>query len=304
MLDLLVENSMNERSNLITEGIDAEFYQAMVTDILKDRIKGLLGHHIAEVIEFKQPTGIIFARKENPNSFEIIKKTISVSTNKTLVKISQEAWDDLLNLSNQKGKALTMPPLFMSWVKATSAHKETLQLIKLLKNEAKEETSLVLTNDNDALGNSETNLFYITKKANDLIIKMNEENFRTYDGFCILPQKSVGGILSLSATYSRIVDQTYDNRANDYFIGKVNNINFYLNPNKDETYAIVGLKSLKEKGVNSLIYSPYNVNLTTAVDSINGERTIGIFTRNAYTINPLHSQENPMLYKFPIEINQ
>lgn len=301
MYNLLLENSLKETTNLITEGIDADFYQVMLGDILKDKIKSFLGHHIAEVQPMMQPSGYVFARQETQDTFKIIKKQIDVDTNKSIVKISQEAWEDLLNLSNlnKAGESRT-PDLFISWIKASAAHKETEKIIDLFKNNAVDAGNLTLNDTNDAKQNAETNLFYITKKVGDLVIKMNTPNFRTYDSFCILPQTGVGGILGLSFTYSRIDDSTDENRANDYFLGKINHTRYYLNPNPDDNNAYVGLKSHKEKGVNSLIYSPYCMNLTTAYNHNSGERTVGVFTRNSYTIHPLHSPTTPMLFKFTI----
>ena len=233
--------------------------------------------------------------------YEKILKQIDVDTNKSIVKISQEAWEDLLNLSNlnKAGESRT-PDLFISWIKASAAHKETEKIIDLFKNNAVDAGNLTLNDTNDAKQNAETNLFYITKKVGDLVIKMNTPNFRTYDSFCILPQTGVGGILGLSFTYSRIDDSTDENRANDYFLGKINHTRYYLNPNPNDNNAYVGLKSHKEKGVNSLIYSPYCMNLTTAYNHNSGERTVGVFTRNSYTIHPLHSPTTPMLFKFTI----
>lgn len=313
MLNLLMENSLKEKNNLITEGIDAEFYQVIVGEILKDRIKSFLGHHIAEVQPFNQPSGYIFARKEtfggegttDAGDFKIIKKQIDVQTNKTIVKITQEAWEDLLNLSNiskkdDRNKEVT-PELFIKWLKATTGFKETLHLLKLLKDNAEQSSPLILSEANDAKLNAETNLFYISKKVNDLIIKMNSKTFRTYDGFCILPQRDIGGILSLSFTYSRIDDSNDENRANDYFIGKINNTRYYLNPDASETNAIVGLRSHKETGVNTLIYSPYNMNISISNDYSTGGKSVAIFSRNAYAISPLHTTDNPMLYKFEIQ---
>lgn len=301
MYNLLLENSLKETTNFINEGIDADFYQVMLGDILKDKIKSFLGHHIAEVQPMMQPSGYVFARQETQDTFKIIKKQIDVDTNKSIVKISQEAWEDLLNLSNlnKAGESRT-PDLFISWIKASAAHKETEKIIDLFKNNAVDAGNLTLNDTNDAKQNAETNLFYITKKVSDLVIKMNSPNFRTYDSFCILPQTGVGGILGLSFTYSRIDDSTDENRANDYFLGKINHTRYYLNPNPDDNNAYVGLKSHKEKGVNSLIYSPYCMNLTTAYNHNSGERTVGVFTRNSYTIHPLHSPTTPMLFKFTI----
>ncbi|CBJ94352.1 hypothetical phage protein [Campylobacter phage CPt10] len=301
MYKLLLENSLKESTNLINEGIDADFYQVMLGDILKDKIKSFIGHHIAEVQPMMQPSGYVFARQETQDTFKIIKKQIDVDTNKSIIKISQEAWEDLLNLSNlNKAGNEQTPELFINWVKSSAAHKETEKIINLIKENAVESVGIVLDDANDSKQNAETNLFHISKKVNDLVIKMNSPNFRTYDSFCILPQTGVGGILSLSFTYSRIDDSTDENRANDYFLGKINNTRYYLNPNPDDNNAYVGLKSHKEKGVNSLIYSPYCMNLTTAYNYQSGERTVGIFTRNAYTIHPLHSKTTPMLYKFTI----
>lgn len=301
MYKLLLENSLKETTNLISEGIDADFYQVMLGDILKDKIKSFIGHHIAEVQPMMQPSGYVFARQETQDTFKIIKKQIDVDTNKSIIKISQEAWEDLLNLSNlNKAGNEQTPELFINWVKSSAAHKETEKIINLIKMNAVEANGIVLDDANDSKQNAETNLFYISKKVGDLVIKMNTPNFRTYDSFCILPQTGVGGILSLSFTYSRIDDSTDENRANDYFLGKINNTRYYLNPNPNDNNAYVGLKSHKEKGVNSLIYSPYCMNLTTAYNYESGERTVGIFTRNAYTIHPLHSATTPMLYKFTI----
>lgn len=301
MHKLLLENSLKETTNLINEGIDADFYQVMLGDILKDKIKSFIGHHIAEVQPMLQPSGYVFARQETQDTFKIIKKQIDVDTNKSIIKISQEAWEDLLNLSNlNKAGNEQTPELFINWVKSSAAHKETEKIINLIKENAVDAGNLTLDDTNDSKQNAETNLFYISKKVGDLVIKMNTPNFRTYDSFCILPQTGVGGILSLSFTYSRIDDSTDENRANDYFLGKINNTRYYLNPNPNDNNAYVGLKSYKEKGVNSLIYSPYCMNLTTAYNYQSGERTVGIFTRNAYTIHPLHSPTTPMLYKFTI----
>lgn len=301
MHKLLLENSLKETTNLINEGIDADFYQVMLGDILKDKIKSFIGHHIAEVQPMLQPSGYVFARQETQDTFKIIKKQIDVDTNKSIIKISQEAWEDLLNLSNlNKAGNEQTPELFINWVKSSAAHKETEKIINLIKENAVDAGNLTLDDTNDSKQNAETNLFYISKKVGDLVIKMNTPNFRTYDSFCILPQTGVGGILSLSFTYSRIDDSTDENKANDYFLGKINNTRYYLNPNPNDNNAYVGLKSYKEKGVNSLIYSPYCMNLTTAYNYQSGERTVGIFTRNAYTIHPLHSPTTPMLYKFTI----
>lgn len=299
----LLENSLKD-TNTLNEEINAEFYQVMVGHILKDKIKSFIGHHIGETQVFKQPVGVVFARKETDAEFKIVSKTTEVKTFKSLFKISQEAWEDLINLSKNSGVEEDLPELFINWVKSTSGHKETLDLLNLLYTSANAESALVLdgAGGGDSKNNAETNLFYISKKVGDCIIKMNTPNFRTYDSFCILPQNSIGGILALSFTYSKITDANDENRANDYFLGKINNVKYYLHPDPKVKEALVGLHSSHESGVSSLIYSPYCINLTSSTSDVNGERTIGVFSRNAYTIHPLHSKETPMLMKFEIQV--
>lgn len=307
MYETLLQNSLTPA--LITESnIDAEFYPVIIGDILKDKIKSFIGYYIADVQILKQPAGLVFARKESADSFEIIKKMVNITTNKTIVNISIEAWDDMLNLIratklNDDTPQNKIPDLFNNWVKSCSAFKETQEILQLIKDNAIAASPLVLTDANDSKDNAEANLFYISKKVNDLIIQMNAKTFRTYDAFCILPQQNIGGILALSFTYSRVDDSSDENRAYDYFLGKINNTRYFLNPDPNETNVLVGLKSNKEKGVNSLIYSPYNINLSTATNANTGDLTIAVFTRNGFTIHPLHSTDNPMLYKFELSVN-
>lgn len=316
---ILLENSTGEKNRgpALNEEVNAEFYDVMVGEILKDRIKSFIGHHIGETQVFKQPTGVVFARKEDANTFQIVSKAIEVKTNKTLVQISQEAWEDVINLSKryvdykanikpdeiEAIENIQTPELFINWVKSCSGYKETIALLTELKNAAVQETPLVFdgATGGDSKNNGETNLFYISKKVADCVIKMNTPNFRTYDAFCVLPQKGIGGILALSFTYSKVTDASDENRANDYFLGKINNVKYYLNPDPKETSAIVGLHSHMDKGVSSLIYSPYCINLSAALNADSGERTIAVFTRNAYTIHPLHTPTTPMLMKFEIQ---
>lgn len=319
MLETLVKNSVNTYSSLVNEAVDAEYYQTLVSNIYKDSIRYGLFYNIADVQALKGPTGAVFARVEAiDGSFEI--KSASADVNKDektadtthvyQTTISPEALEDLLALSNYNAsETSTQPALFENFVKSMAGFKETKVLLNRVL-EAAIDASLTedegginktLTLSGDASDNGETNLFYIHKFVNECILNMNKDNYRTYDAFCILPSKNVGGILGLGSTYSKLSQQGSDTRAHDYLLTTINNVKYYVNPDKTATQAIVGLHSSVERGISSLIYCPFGLVTSHAVDSNTGHITIRMNFRSDIVVNPIHSKEHPMLMKFEVK---
>jgi len=310
ILKQLVKNSINERLSLLTEDpdVNAEFYEQLLYKILQSKLHSFLGHLIGEIQPLSQPVGIVFARKadvkNDPQSFEIISKLVEVKTIKTIMNITAEAWEDLINLSKMTNhEDEQLPSAFVDYVQSVCGYKETIELLNYLKSEAIDFGKTLDLTQGDADVNVETNFFYINKIVNDAVLKMNFNAFYTYDAFCILPQTAVGSILSLSFANSRVDDASDINRSNYLFLGKVNNVRYYLNPDSKETQALVGLNSNIERGVSSLIYCPYNMNITTATEYNSANKALAVFSRNAYIINPLHSADNPLLFKFDVKAN-
>ncbi len=304
--ETLLENSLKETSNLINEEVTTEYYQTMIGNVLKDKIRYGLFYNIADTQPLKQPMGVVFARIETTDdagniNFEIQKTLVNIQTHKVLTNITQEGLEDLLKLSTYNNTEIdNYPALFENFVKTAAGHKEVTELLKIVKQNAIEKPALTLTGT-EAAENGETNIFFIQKYVNELILQMNSNNFRTYDAFCLLPQSNVGGILGLGSTYSKIAQQTSDSRAADYYLTTINNVKYYLNPDKNETNAIVGLHSTQERGCSALIYSPFSILTTNTTNPDNGERVLGIFVRSGLAINPLHTSENPLLVKFEIQ---
>ena len=303
MYDTLLENSIAESSNLVNEAVTADYYQTMIGNILKDKIRYGLFYNIADVQPSKQPVGVVFGRVETTDdagntNFEIKSQKVEIQTYKSLAKITQEGLDDLLAVStyNEGGDAT----LFESFVKSVAGHKEVSELLTQVKAAAKSATDLTITGT-EAESNAEVNIFVIHKYVNELVLKMNNNNFRTYDAFCILPSSGVGGILGMGSTYSKISQQGDDSRSHDYLLTTINNVKYYLNPNKNDTEVIVGLHSSSEKAANSLIYCPFSILTSTAIDPASGEKTLAVFVRSGIAVNPIHSDDSPMLYKFKLK---
>lgn len=288
----LLENSINSKSLNETNSADLENYDQLIGNIIKDTIRTHIGYDICDVQVLKGPQGKVFARASRLDKFEILSKNVITEAEKTDVEISPEALDDLVALTSSSN-------LFTDFVVSSTKRKSGLKLIKFLTDNAEVVGNLTLTGE--SLDNNETNLFYINKKVNDEIGKMNKQNFRTYDAFCILPYNQVGGILGLSFTYSKIADQANDHdRATGYFLGKINNVRYYINPDENATDVIVGLNSKVETGNSAVIFSPYNIIINSAISPENGHKTYHVWVRNGYTLSPLHTTANPMLVKFKI----
>ena len=307
-MNLILENSLREFKDShyrIDEDINADMYAQLLGKIINAKTKSFIGNFIGEVRPLSQPSGIIMAKQTsqynvNPLEFKIIEKLINVTTSKAHIKITAEAWDDLMALLKYSGEAVVVPDMLVNFIKDVSGRIETEAVLKLLKDSAQSDLDLNLPAN--VLANAETCLFYILKKINTLILKMNETNFKTYDGFCILPQSLfASGVLSLTFAYGQMVDSNDLNNPNQYFLGKLANVKFFVNPNKDEEFAIVGLKSEAEAGVSSFYYCPYSMNLQFADVFQTGHKTIHVFSRNGFEINPCHDKANdPYVYKFKI----
>ena len=293
IFDKLLENSLKNKTKL-TESIDNNTYEVMVGNILADRIKTFIAYDICDVQPMSSPAGFVFARKadKDAQSFEIIKSNVETNTYKQLWKITDEALDDLQAISGNT-------ELFTDIVKSSAAFDETKDFLKYITEQAVDAGTF--TQPADSANNAEVALFSLVKYIGEKVIKINETFFRSYDGFCILPQKYADPILTLSFTYSRWDDSDDKNKPCDYFLGKINNIKFYIHPDPKAEDCVVGIKSKSDKGVSSIIYTPYDVIITKAANSEDGVKTFGVFLRNGFVVNPLHTKEAPLLYKFKIK---
>lgn len=290
--EILLENAKKEKL-FETASSDIENYEEFLNSVISDNIRTFIGYDIADVQPLKQPTGRIFARSSRLDKFEIVSKPVTCTEKKSTIEISQEAQDDL--------KALTgSDELLTNFIVAKTKRDESLALVAALKAAAIPVNNITITGDN--LNNHETNLFFISKKVNEEIAKMNKDNFKTYDAAVILPVNNAGGILGMSFTYSRslnVVDDT--NKARDYYLGSINQVSYYINPDPNETDVIITLNSKTDKGVSGLIYSPYNLIVTSSKHFETAHSFYNVFLRDAFTINPMHNTNSPFIVKFKIQ---
>lgn len=284
LTDSLKESNVDTDSN-----VDIDTYELFVKEVISDNIRTMLAYDICDVTPISSPKTIVLARESNKDKFKIISKSVEVQNTKCSFEITHEAIEDLKAISGNT-------TLFTNYMAAFTKNKQNAEFMKYIKDNAVKVDDFTLPKE--AKENNEINLFYINKKVNDLISDMNKENFKTYDAFCILPSSQSGGILGLGSTYSKSVGILDDNsRSTLFYLGEINNVEYYINPDPKETDTIIGLHSKKEKGVSSLLFFPYNY-IVNVADRVTDDHIIyNVWCRNLWTLNPMHTPDKPMLVK-------
>ena len=176
-------------------------------------------------------------------------------------------------------------------LRGLSNAQENTRTLEFLEANALADAALTLT---DSL-NAETNLFEITQKVHELVLKINSKNLRTYEAFAVIPFVNLAAIMALSK-YAGSDEQ--DERG--LFIAKIGRTRFYLNPDAASTTAYIGVKDTDDKSKSSAVFSPYATSIIDAVDPDTAVTSYHIYNRFAITASALHETDNEMLYKFTI----
>lgn len=262
--------------------LDTIFQQALMPS---------LGRQIFSVQKIHGPTGGIFniRRKGTSNDFELVRSNVEVyPSEKISTGVTQEALYDLLNVYGKDGYYIVAKLL-----RGLANEQENTKTLAFLDAQAKDYGALALSNSLDP----EANLFEITQRVHEIILKMNGKNQRTYESFAVIPYIPLGGLMGLSQ-YVGADDK--DERG--LFIAKVGQTKFYLNPDSTSTTAYVGLRDPDNPSKSSAIFSPYTSQIKEAIHPDTGALTYHIYNRFAITASPLHVTDDEMLYKFEITI--
>ena len=170
---------------------------------------------------------------------------------------------------------------------------ENAKLITFLNAQCKSDAALVLTDS----GNAELNLFEITQKVHQLILKINSLNLRSYQAFAVIPYIALAGIMGLNQYAGGAEGQP-----TGLLVAKTGQTEFFINPVAASITAYVGIRDRDDSGRSSMVFSPYTNEIIEAVNPDSGEITYHIYNRFALTPSPLHVTDNEMLYKFDITL--
>lgn len=248
---------------------------------------------IAVAVPMKYSTGkIVNIRKQAANdSFETVSANLTVNTatsNPIQTGLSLEAVADLQNQYGLDGYTIAS-----NLLKGIVDAAENTAFMTFLDTNSLSTTALTLSDANSA----EPSLFEITQRVQELVIKMNTPNFRTFNAFCVLPYKNAASISALSQ-YARGDEETKKNLV----MSTIGQTHYYVNPDTSATTAFVGLKAKDKKsmGASSVIMGTFAQEILKSTHVESFQAKVGILNRYATAVNPLSDTGAEMLMKFTI----
>lgn len=274
-LEYLKENSIR-----LTENIEVADTDEIVSAVIEQKQYTSLMYQICDVSPIHGPTGGVFA---------LVYENGKVKLRRNEVAVEDDALEDtgftleaLQDLQRTFGK--NMVSFVAKAFAGVSARKENTKLIAKLDEWAIATPDLMLSSPE----NAETNVFELYQRTASLIIKINQSNFKSLDGFVVVPKIVAASIMAMSNRTNT------DDVESGLFLGSNGRIKFYLNPDFNSTTCYVGIKS-GIPGQSSLVASPYQHSLVQATDPETGEQKIFNINRYAITKSALG---NDMLFKF------
>ena len=169
-------------------------------------------------------------------------------------------------------------------------HYENEKTLEFLENNAVETPALSISDT----ANAETMMFEITLRVQQLALKMNSKRKRTFNAYAVIPYKYVASIMTTFAY------NTAKNTSNteSLLVADFGLMKYYLNPDYESDTAYVGLRSAEDPFCSSAFFGDYGSQLQTIKDPDTANDVIVVYNRFGLTMNPIHSENNPLLYKF------
>jgi len=246
---------------------------------------------IAAVVPMKMSTGTIInvRRNASTNSFETVEATLTINTATSDPISSGISIEAIQDLKNQYG--LDGYKMAASMLKGITDKAESDAFITFLDTNSLATPVLTLSDANSA----EPSLFEITQRVQELVIKMNTPNYRTFDAFAILPYKNAASISALSH-YARGSEEVKE----ALVVNKIGRTMYYVNPDVTTTTTYVGLADHSKKGMSasSVIMGTFPQELLRSTHVESFQQNVGILNRYATAVNPLSDSGEEMLMSF------
>jgi len=291
MSNVIVEKTTNANIG------NAEFSFNTVIDIFQELPGASLLRELSAKVPMKFSTGQVINVRRNgaTNSYETVESLLTVNDNSATplaTGISIEVIQDLHAQYSVDGYDIAAKLLkgivdkeenasLMTWLNANSLSTPALDL----------ETSV---NSTDPQLKQDRG-FEISQRVQELVLKMNTPNFRTYEAFCILPFKNAATISSMNS----FMGGSAENKDN-LVISKIGSTSYYVNQDTTATTAFVGLVEKDTLGASSIILGEYQQEILASTQVESFQQNVGIINRYATAINPLSDTGSEMLMKFEI----
>lgn len=260
-----------------------------VNAIFQQTLLPSLGRQIFPVVKMHGPTAAIFniKKKAATNDLELLRSEVQAFGSTSIKSaITKEAIQDLVSQFGKDGKQMVGQLL-----RGLANEQENTATISFLDTNAVAGTTLTLS---DSL-NAQTNLFEVTQKVSELVLKMNSLNLRTYEASVVLPYTVAASVMALGKYAGG-----EDTESRGLFITQIGSVKYFMNPVATSTTAYVVLNDSENMSKSSAVFGKYAENVVETTDPDTGENVYFIFNRFALGLSPLHVAGNEMMYKFTI----
>lgn len=257
--------------------IDTMFQQSALPSLAKQIFSSIPVHG---------PTGAIFnlRKKVGTNDIELVRGDVTVISPSVSIPtgITQEAIDDMRSIFGKEANNIIGKLL-----RGIANDDENEKTIAFLEANSAVAADLTLSNSL----NAEVNLFEITQKVHELVLKINSRNTRSYESWAVIPFTPLGGIMGLSQ-YAGAADK--DERG--LFIAKIGQTKFYMNPDSTITLGteatgvatVVGSTNVTAVSATTGIFenatltiTDNGTNITSVTSSLDTLDTNGVFVAAA-----------------------
>ncbi len=262
-----------------------------VQDIFQQTQFPSLAKQVCSIVHIRGTTGGIFnvREKEGTNDIELVRRNFAIEKLVPIkTRITQEAVEDIKNNFGYDARMY-----IGTMLRSMANNQENQRLIKFCKEFGVDRGTLTVQDPQ----NAETNFFNLTLKIHQCILEANAKNIRTFESWAIVPYKYLAAVVGIGRYAGGNLEG--DNR-NTRLI-KIGLTNFYINPDVSDQYVYVGLKDKEFPSRSSIFFGEMASDITSVVEQYTGQSQYFIWNRFGLGLNPLHTESNPMLFKFKVE---
>ena len=262
-----------------------------VSDIFLQTQYPSLARQISVVSHINGSIGGVFniREKNSTNEIELVRRNFELYPVVPIASgITKEAVEDMESIYGADAKHYLVTIL-----KSMTNNQENQRLLAFLKENCVDRGEVACS---DPI-NAETVFLNMSLKVNQCILEANSKHVRTFSSWAIAPYRYLAGLNALSC-YSD------DDRADanfDSYVLKTGLTYWYINPDPSDNNVYVGLVDKVFPARSSLFFGEMACDLREMVNSQTGNLLYEIWDRFGITSNPLHEENDPMLFKFKLE---
>lgn len=282
---------INEDTNLPNaENIATTDQKIPLVEVFQQTKLPSLGRSVFYEVKLNGPNAGIFNLTDDGQDLKLVRENLNVFPSKAInTHITQESLQDLVRMYGEQPAYKYVSRM----LRGLCNMQENEKTLEFLRANSIDDGPLELS---DKL-NAETQMFEITNKVQRLCLKMNSLTQRTFSAFAIIPYSHVSSIMT---TYAYTTgDNTTD--INELLVADFALMKYYVNPDPNDTYSYVGLRSAVQPYCSSAFFGEFTNDLQLVHDYNTGNLVFYIYNRFGICKSPLSTDDNPMLYKFEIK---